>query len=149
MVQEAGSANAILNRRFQCRNSLFSVFWLLSDITLEISRALWQGIQVQCDFAMASSECAKPPATLVAYRDGWAHGRPLNIRCWRRRTSTPLRPQNRRRPPNTNRTHIPQSPNMASQSVQCFGKKKTATGTMPSPLIPIRRQYFDPTRDNG
>merc|ERR1712137_1469896 len=30
-------------------------------------------------------------------------------------------------PTRTNRTHIPQSPNMASQSVQCFGKKKTAT----------------------
>jgi hypothetical protein len=39
-------------------------------------------------------------------------------------------------PTRTNRTHIPQSLNMASQSVQCFGKKKTATGTDSPPPDP-------------
>jgi len=74
---------------------------------------------------------ASPTVTLIGYRDRGTHGRPLNIRCRRRRTSTPRRPQNRRRPPTTNRTHISTvAPNMASQSVQCFGKKKTATGTI-------------------
>jgi hypothetical protein len=75
------------------------------------------------------SQTALIGGTLVAYRDRAPHGPPTDsIRIAAFNFNIARRPQIPT-PTNLTARTIPQSPNMASQSVQCFGKKKTATGT--------------------